>query len=124
MDTQPNKKILVIEDEKPMARALELKLGRAGFTVTAVFNGEAGLAALEREPFDLILCDLIMPKVDGFTVLETLRARGSAVPIIIMTNLSQEEDKAKAMELGALDFIVKSDTPIADIVNRVRAVIA
>ena len=67
-----NKKILIIEDEKPMARALELKLAHAGFEVKAVFNGEEGVELLQKETYALILLDLVMPKIDGFKVLETL----------------------------------------------------
>ncbi len=114
----------MIEDEKPMAHALELKLGRAGFSVTAVFNGMSGLEALARDPYDLILCDLIMPKMDGFQVLAELRARNISIPVIVMSNLSQEEDEAKALSLGARAFVVKSDTPIAEIVERVRTTLA
>jgi DNA-binding response OmpR family regulator len=117
MTTPTQKHILILEDEKPMAMALEIKLGRAGFKVTAVSNGVLGLEALAHDTFDLIMCDLIMPKMDGFHVLEELRARNCTIPVVIMTNLSQEEDKARAMSLGARDFIVKSNTPIADIVQ-------
>ena len=122
--TEATKRILVIEDEKPMAKAMELKLTRAGFAVTAVFNGAAGLEALAQQPYDLIMCDLIMPKMDGFHLLEELRARNNTVPIIIMSNLSQEEDRARAMDLGARAFIVKSDTPIANIVAQVQQLLA
>ncbi len=121
--TEQQKKILVVEDEKPMARALQIKLERAGYTATAVYNGESALDVLASDSFDLIMCDLIMPKVDGFHVLEALRARGNTTPVIIMTNLSQEEDKAKALAMGARDFLVKSNTPIADIVSRVAAIV-
>lgn len=124
MTTPSEKHILVLEDEKPMARALEIKLSRAGFKVTAVGNGLMGLEALGREQFHLIMCDLIMPKMDGFHVLEELRARGNTIPIIIMTNLSQEEDKARALSLGARDFIVKSNTPISDIVQKATQMLA
>ena len=111
-----------MEDEKPMATALELKLGRAGYAVTSVFNGETALEALGKETFDLILCDLIMPKMDGFQFMEELRSRTITTPVIVMTNLSQDEDRARAKELGARGFIVKSDTPIADIVTTVNDV--
>lgn len=118
--TEQQKKILVVEDEKPMARALQIKLQREGFSATTVFNGAAALEMVSKESYDLIMCDLIMPKMDGFHVLEGLRAQGSTTPIMIMTNLSQEEDRQKALDMGACDFLVKSDTPIAEIIARVR----
>jgi len=113
------KKILIIEDEKPMARAMELKLTHAGFGVTVAFNGEEGLMHLEKGIFDLILCDLVMPKADGFKVLGTLKEKNSKTPVMILTNLSQEEDEKRARALGASEFFIKSDTPIAVIVERV-----
>ena len=67
------KRILIIEDEKPLARALELKLAHVGFETKSAVNGEEGLAILQEESFDLILTDLVMPQVDGFSVLTTLR---------------------------------------------------
>ncbi|HCA67088.1 MAG: Response regulator receiver protein [Parcubacteria group bacterium GW2011_GWC2_44_17] len=113
------KKILIIEDEKPMARALELKLTHSGFEAKAVFNGADGVKILEKETFSLILLDLIMPEMDGFTVLETLKEKKIKTPVIVLTNLSQEDDEKRAKTLGALEFFIKSDTPIATIVLRV-----
>lgn len=120
MTTTTGKHILIIEDEKPMAKALEIKLSRLGYKTTVTHNGLSGLAALEQNKFDLVLCDLIMPKMDGFGVLEAIRTQNIPVPIIIMTNLSQEEDQARAKSLGARDFIVKSNTPIATIMELVK----
>lgn len=113
------KKILIIEDEKTLARALELKLARAGFEVKTVFNGEDGVALLQKETFALILLDLIMPKMDGFTVLENLKIEKIKTPVVILTNLGQEKDIKRTKEFGVKDFFVKSNTPIATIVERV-----
>lgn len=123
--TDPNAKhILIVEDEKPMAKALEIKLGRLGYAVTVVHNGLLALSALDTAQYDLVMCDLIMPKMDGFQVLEEMRRRKIDVPVIVMTNLSQEEDKARALSLGARDFIVKSNTPIATIMEVVGKALA
>lgn len=119
-----NKKILVAEDEAPMAKALELKLQHAGFSVTTVFDGEEAVKALNADNFDLVLLDLVMPKLDGFGVLEHMKQAGKMVKTIILSNLSQDEDTKRAKELGAQDFFVKSNTPINDIVERVKAVLA
>jgi len=119
MPTKP-KKILIIEDEKPMARALELKLTHEGFEATITLNGESALETLEKETFDLIVCDLVMPKMDGFKVLETLKEKKIKTPVIVLTNLSQEDDEKRAKSLGAKEFFIKSNTPIANIVLWIR----
>ncbi|MFH0830634.1 MAG: response regulator [Parcubacteria group bacterium] len=116
----PQKKILIVEDEKPIARALELKLGHSGFMAESVFDGEQALAKLQKEQFDLMLLDLMMPKLDGFTVLEELKKRGITVPVIVVSNLNQPEDIRKAMDLGAKDFFIKSDTPLSGVVDHVK----
>lgn len=112
------KKILIIEDEKTLARALELKLTRSGYNARAVFNGEDGMELLLRESFDLILLDLIMPKIDGFMVLKEIQRQKIKTPVMVLTNLSQEEDMKRTKAFGAKDFFIKSNTPIATIVER------
>lgn len=114
------KKILIIEDDKPMARALELKLAHAGFEAKSAGNGEDGLAIFASQDFSLVLLDLMIPKLDGFKVLEKLKERGNKIPIIALSNLSQVEDEKRALELGAAEFFIKSNTPILKIVERVK----
>jgi DNA-binding response OmpR family regulator len=116
--------ILIIEDEKTLAHALEQKLTRAGFLVSVAFNGEDGIALLEKNSFDLILLDLIMPKVDGFAVLSALCRKHDTTPVMVLTNLSQEEDMRRAREFGAKEFFIKSNTPIATIVERVEKLVS
>ncbi|MEI7513201.1 MAG: response regulator [bacterium] len=114
------KKILVLEDEKPLARALELKLTHEGFEVKTASDGENLLDFLTKEDFSLIVCDMLMPKFDGFQVLQTLIDNKIKIPVIVLTNLSQAEDEKRARELGAVDFFIKSNTPIAEVVERVK----
>lgn len=114
-----SKKILIIEDEKPLARALELKLTHAGFQTKVVFNGEDGIEIINKESFSLILLDLVMPKMDGFTVLAILKVKKIKTPVIVLSNLSQEEDEKRAKEFGAKEFFIKSNTPIATVVLRI-----
>jgi len=120
MSEAAKKKIVIVDDEKPMAHALQLKLQHEGFDAFAEFDGEAGLALIEKESPDMILLDLIMPKLDGFSVLEKNRAKGIKTPIVVLSNLSQEDDEKKARALGANGFFIKSNIPIADIVNTVK----
>lgn len=117
------KSVLVIEDEKSMAQALELKLAHVGFRAQTAGNGEEGIAILKKQKFDLIILDLVMPKLDGFGVLQFLKDQGVTTPVIVLSNLSQVEDEKRARALGAKEFFIKSNTPIADIVERVKKIL-
>lgn len=98
---------------------MELKLTSIGFNVRTVLNGEEGIRLLEKEEFSLILLDLIMPKMDGFMVLEELKNRKIKTPVIIISNLSQEDDIERTKAFGAKDFFIKSNTNLTIIVDRV-----
>jgi CheY-like chemotaxis protein len=120
----PNKKrVLLAEDEKSLSKAMQLKLTHGGFEVVAVANGEEVLAALEKGEFNLIVMDLIMPKMDGFATLQALKDKGNTTPIVVTSNLGQEEDIKRAKSLGAIEYLVKSNTPIAEIVQQVERII-
>jgi DNA-binding response OmpR family regulator len=112
--------ILIVEDEKPIARALELKFSREGFDVSVASDGKEALELLESRSFDLILTDLVMPRVDGFGMLKWLKDNGKKAKVVVLSNLGQAEDIAKAKSLGAVDYFVKADTPLTEIVERVR----
>lgn len=118
------KKVLIVEDEKPMNKALSLKLKHAGYETVQAYNGEEALEQLQGGSFDIVLTDLIMPKMDGLTLLARMKEEQIDLAVIVLTNLSQEEDKQKAMDLGAKDFFVKSNTPIVDIVQYVERILA
>lgn len=115
------KKILVAEDERPLARALELKLGHSGFQVDVVGDGESALELARSNTYDMIILDLMMPKMDGFTVLQHLSADGNKTKVLVLSNLSQEVDKQKVTELGAMDLLVKSNTPLTEIVEYINS---
>ena len=117
---QTQKKILIIEDEKPLAHALSLKLTHEGFEVMTTGSGEEGATLLAQNTFALILTDLIIPGQDGFKILEALQAKKVKIPVIVMTNLNQEEDKKRAHDLGAVDFFVKSNSTLSEIVEEVK----
>jgi DNA-binding response OmpR family regulator len=115
------KRILIIEDEKPLLHALELKLTHEGFEVVSTGSGEEGLKFLEEQKFDLVLTDLIIPGVDGFKILETIRDKKIKTQVMVMTNLNQEEDKQKVFDLGATDYFVKSNSPLSQIVENIKS---
>lgn len=114
------KVILIMEDEKPLARALELKFTQAGFLTHHAQDGEEGLKILEKEHIDLILCDLMMPKMNGFQVLESLKEKKKKIPVIVLTNLSQSEDEKRVRDLGVEDFLIKSNIVVVDIIEKVK----
>ncbi len=120
MIAQTQKRILIIEDEKPMARALNLMLTHAGFKTQIASNGVEGLALLEKENFDLVLLDLVMPKLDGFGVLDEMQKRGMKTAVIVQTNLVQAEDEERVREFGVEGFFIKSNTPITEIVEQIK----
>src|SRR5258708_1184066 len=103
------KKVLVVEDEHPMAQALLLKLAHSGFKATVAENGAQALEMAEKTPFDLIILDIVLPRMDGFTVLKNLRAKKIMTPVIVLSNLSQTEDIARAKALGVQDYFIKTD---------------
>jgi DNA-binding response OmpR family regulator len=111
------KRILIIEDERPLSHALELKFTHEGFDCTVANNGAEGLKEANTGKFAMILLDLIMPEMDGFTFLQNLKKK---TPVIVLSNLGQDEDRARAKELGAKDYMVKSNTPITEIVKVVK----
>lgn len=115
------KKILIAEDEKPMAQVLKLKLTQAGFVVKTVGDGEEALNELGKEPYHLLLLDLLMPVVDGWTVLS--KVKGKNIKIIVISNLNQQEDIVKAKNLGAIDFWVKSDISLTSVVDKVAEIL-
>lgn len=115
-------KLLLVEDDDGLANVYQTRLEAEGFSVKRVPNGEDALAAaLEFKP-DLILLDVMMPKVSGFDVLDILRntPETANIKVIMLTALSQDTDKEKADQLGADDYLVKSQVVIADVVERIK----
>jgi len=116
------KNVLVVEDEKPLSHALQLKLEHEGFIVTAASDGQECLDLLAHKKFDIVLLDLIMPVVDGFQVLEQLQKKPPMPAVFVLSNLSQHEDEERVLQLGARKFFIKSDTPLTVIVEEVKKV--
>lgn len=117
------KKILLVEDDDALASVYQTRLQAEGFDLRRVPNGEEALAsALEYKP-DLILLDVMMPKVSGFDVLDILRntPETTNVKVIMLTALSQDSDKERAESLGVDDYLVKSQVVIADVVDRIKS---
>lgn len=116
-----SKRVLIVEDEKPLAHALELKLKSEGFVTTVATNGQEALDILKAEEYDVMLLDLMMPTVDGFQVLQQIQSLGKKpAAVFVLSNLSQHEDEERVLALGAKKFFIKSDTALSTIVEEVR----
>lgn len=117
-----NKTILIVEDEASILNALVNKFSKEGFKVISGKNGEEGLKlALKKKP-DLILLDIIMPIMDGVSVLKELKqdSWGVNAKVIILTNLSEGEDVFDLLDSGEQDYLIKSDWKLDDVVKKVR----
>ena len=120
-DQQEKKKVLVAEDDRFLSRAITDKLSKEGFEVLNAFDGEEAIKlAVSKKP-DIILLDIIMPKKGGFEVLEGIKIKGGTkAPVIILSNLGQESDIIRGKELGAVDYMVKSNISLKEVVSKVR----
>jgi len=117
----PVKTVYVIEDEPSIAEVVSLYLRRAGYQVQAVADGKEGQQLIEKRVPDLVILDLMLPGLDGYTLTRWLRDR-SDVPIIMLTARREEMDRIAGLEMGADDYVVKPFSP-QELVSRVRAVL-
>jgi DNA-binding response OmpR family regulator len=122
LDTTSRKyRILVVDDERRMVGFIRLNLEQDGFEVIEAYDGSTALERLRDSLPDLVLLDVMMPDIDGFEVLRTIREI-SQVPVIMLTAKSEEDDKVKGLELGADDYVTKPFSP-RELVSRVKAVL-
>jgi DNA-binding response OmpR family regulator len=115
-------RILIIEDEPALLRGLKDNFETEGYEVRTASNGEKGLAALLNEPPDLVLLDLMLPKVNGYEICRAARARRLEMPIIMLTAKGQEDDIVRGLELGADDYVTKPFS-IRELLARVKALL-
>jgi len=118
-------RILLIEDDKFLRRACEVGLRKRGFAVTTANDGEEGLQKARTESFDLILMDMLMPKLSGMETLEALKKdeQTRGVPVVILSNSSLETDMQRAMELGAAGYMVKASLSLQELGDHIVAYI-
>lgn len=115
-------RVLIIEDERYLANILKKGLEENGFTVEVSYDGEEGLYMAETYPYDGVLLDIMLPKVDGLTILNTLRAKKIDVPVLMITARGEIEDKIKGLSIGADDYIAKP-FDFSELLARLKAVI-
>ncbi len=119
---QKKKKILFVEDDKFLRKVYKEKFERAGFEFLEAITGQEGIHKALIEKPDLILLDLMLPGKNGFEVLIDLKSnpKTKKIPVIILSNLGQESDRKKGLSLGALDYLVKPEISLSEVVNKVK----
>ena len=119
---QSNKRILLIEDDQFLLNLIGPKIEREGFMLTIAKNGQEGLVEVTRSMPDLVLLDIILPDLNGFEILEKIKADQSlaSIPVVILSNLSQPENIKRGQELGAIDYLVKVQHTPQDIVDKIK----
>lgn len=125
MATKNKTKVLIVEDEKMLADMYTTKFSMEGYEAANAADGLAGLAKAKAMKPDIILLDVIMPKLDGFGALKEIRQDPvlKAIPVILLTNLGQDEDIKKGKQLGATDYFVKANHTPAEVVAKVQSVL-
>jgi DNA-binding response OmpR family regulator len=116
-----SKRVLIVEDERPLARALELKLAHEGIETMTAGNGEDCLRLLKEKEFDVVLLDMMMPVMDGFQVLGEINKMEKKPTVFVLSNLSVLDGQEKVLALGAKKYFIKSDTPLAVIISEITS---
>lgn len=115
-------KLLIVEDDLKLQKAIGDKIRREGWQCVVASNGQEGLVMVEKEKPDIVLLDIIMPIMDGLTMLKELRKK-SNVPVLILTNLYDEKKLAEAFRSGSYDYLVKANYSLDEVIKKVREVL-
>ena len=116
------KKVMIVEDDEYISKVYEIKFAKEGIAISIARDGEEAVKKITDEVPDLILLDLMIPKKDGFAVLEEIKKKPklAKIPVIVLSNLGQAADIERVKKLGAKEFLVKVDHPIQDVINKVH----
>lgn len=117
-----HKKILIIEDDKFISEIYVSQFEKEGYSLVKAENGEDGLRMIESENLDLIILDILLPKMNGFEILEELNKNGTIAEkkIIVLSNLGQEKEIERAKELGAIDYLTKANFSFKEVLEKVE----
>lgn len=120
-----NKNVLIIEDDPFISDVYVLKIESEGYSVDTAEDGLIGLSKLKKKKYDIVLLDILMPNLDGFKVLERVKAVPdlSKIPVVILTNLSQKGDIQKGLNLGAVDYIVKTKFTPSEVIGTINKIL-
>ena len=117
------KKVLVLEDEKALSKALCIKLEYEGFITVTCDNGKDAVNEINTGNFDLVILDLVMPEIDGFEVLKHIRDKDASVPVFVVSNLSQKEEVARVLDMGANKYFIKSNISLSEILEEAKKIL-
>ncbi len=122
-DNKPH--ILLVEDDVFLSGIYQKKFEMEGYKVTAVDNGEKVLPEAKKKMPDIIMLDILLPKMDGFTVLSKLKEDEQVknIPVILLTNLGQKDDVEKGLQMGAVDYLIKAHFKPSEVVDKIKAVL-
>ncbi len=117
------KKILIVEDDRKLIEALSKKLTKSGFDVVLAYNGKEGLERIKFQKPNLVLLDIMMPVMDGITMLKELRKTDKETPVIILSNLSGDDKLSEALASGSYEYLVKTNYSLEDLVKKIKKVL-
>ena len=119
------KKILIIEDDKFLRELITQRLVKEGYEISEADDGEKGIKSVKEIKPDLVLLDLILPGIDGFTILARLKEDQALaqIPVIILSNLGQKDDIEKGLKMGAIDYLIKAHFTPAEIIEKINIVL-
>jgi len=125
MNNKKNITILLIEDDPFLSSMYSTKFEIEGFNIISANNGENGLEAVSKNKVDVILLDILMPKMNGFEVLENLKKqqKTAKIPVIILTNLNQKDEIDKGLALGADDYLIKAHFMPSEVVDKIEKIL-
>lgn len=116
------KKVLIVEDDSFLQGLMANKLEKNGFDATNVGNGEEAVTALATNKFDVVLLDLMLPDISGFDIMKNMKEAKQRMPVIVFSNLSDDKDIKKAMDLGADEYLIKANFTLEELVEKVQKV--
>ncbi len=119
------KKVLLVEDDSMIVEMYKLRLEEEGFIILTTDKGSKAIEMAAKEQPAIVLLDIILPEIDGFTILRSIKSANSTknIPVVLLTNLSQESDRQKGAQLGAADYFVKAQHTPADIMNEIKKIL-
>jgi DNA-binding response OmpR family regulator len=125
LNSMEKKRILIIEDDEILQKALQEFLASEGFETTSALDGEEGVKAGKENKPDLILLDIVLPKLDGYEVLKAMKSDENTkkIPVVLLTNLGSLSDVQKALDLGATTYLIKADYKLEEVAEKIKEVL-
>jgi len=125
MTDNKNVNVMLVEDDTFLANIYKTKFEMEGFKINVAENGEKGLEEIKKRKPNIVLLDILLPKMDGFAVLEAIKTDNTTkdIPVILLTNLGQKDDVEKGLDMGAVDYLIKAHFKPSEVVGKVKEVL-